>query len=202
MLKQSNNDVGSHMKSIRCRTVHTPLDRQGHIFTSDHPSTKSPSRCPNDNCSKDMDCQSLNPNYHMICSKDSMTCQPQSQLGGSCRFGSCPDGICFQGSCVAMGENLPCFNRTECPAGHECRPFRVMGMLGTSLVDKVCMRTDDVRGKQCSSTVPCAEHMMCSLHSEGNMYCEWNGTCGLTDSKCVSNSQCCSGRCNASECQR
>lgn len=201
MLKQSNNDVGSHMKSIKCMTVRTPLDRQGHIFTSDHPSTKSPSSCPGDYCSKEMDCQSMNPNYHMICSVDSLTCQPQYHLGGRCTQEACSGGVCFNGLCVNMGENLPCFNRTECTAGHECRPARVMGMLGTSAVDKVCMKMDDVRGKQCSSTVPCADHMMCSLQSEGNMYCEWNGTCGLSDSKCVSNSQCCSGKCNASKCQ-
>ena len=79
-----SDDVGSHIKSINCMTVNAHIDRQGHIFTSDRPSTRSPSNCPNDSCSGDMNCQAMNPNYSLFCSMGLMTCQRQSLLGASC----------------------------------------------------------------------------------------------------------------------
>lgn len=35
------DDVGRQVKSIKCMIARSPLDRKGHIFTSDRPSTKS-----------------------------------------------------------------------------------------------------------------------------------------------------------------
>ncbi|KAJ5795421.1 uncharacterized protein N7518_003961 [Penicillium psychrosexuale] len=55
--------VGRHVRSIKCATVYSPADRQGHVFSSDHASTKSPSNCPNDSCSNELDCQSNHPDY-------------------------------------------------------------------------------------------------------------------------------------------
>jgi hypothetical protein len=199
LFNQTNgDDVGSHVQSINCMVVHSPTNRQGHIFTSDRPSTKSPSTCPNDRCSGDMNCQAMNPNYSLFCSMDLLTCQRQSLLGASCDGKThCRGGVCIGGICMAMGENLPCSNGVDCPSGLECRPYRAMSVPGGSIAQKVCMKLDNVRGKLC----PCEDHMKCSLRSEGNSYCEWDGTCGLKFTKCMSDSQCCSGKCNTQECK-
>jgi hypothetical protein len=197
----AGDDVGSHVRSIKCMPVSSPVVRQGHIFTSNRPSTKSPSNCANDSCTSDMNCQAMNPNYNLYCSMDLMTCQHRSQIGGLCSGNSgnfrCQAGTCVGGVCMETGENLPCSQGVDCPSGFECRPYRSMDVLGVSTVQTVCMKTEDVRGTPC----PCAEHMSCSLRSGDNLYCEWDGTCALTTMKCQSDSQCCSGNCNAQACQ-
>jgi hypothetical protein len=202
LFRQTNgDDVGSHVQSIMCMMVDSPAVRMGHIFTSDRPSTMSPSSCPNDSCSSDMNCQAMHPNFNMFCDMNLMTCQRESLLGASCdpmnQMNRCREGTCVNGLCMAAAENMPCMNGVDCPSGLECRPYRTMDASGGSTVQKICLKMNDVRGMQC----PCAEHMKCSLQSEGNMYCEWDGTCGLTSATCMSDSQCCSGKCNSQACQ-
>ncbi|KAJ5507547.1 hypothetical protein N7527_009690 [Penicillium freii] len=203
LLRQGVGDgVGKHVRSMKCMTVHSPADRQGHIFSSDHASTKSPSSCPNDRCSSGMNCQSTHPDYGMYCSSSSMTCQRTSPTGALCREdGQCVGGHCQSGMCMAPAENLRCMRGSDCPSGLRCRPTRVLNSLGTSMVEMVCMKDDDVRGMQCSAETPCAEHMLCSLQHETDVYCEWDGTCALNNMSCMSGSQCCSGVCRTNLCQ-
>lgn len=194
--------IGKHVRSMKCMIVRSPTDRQGYIFSSDHASTKSPSSCPNDTCSTAQNCQSTHPGYGMYCSSSSMTCQRNSVISALCREDTqCNEGACQGGKSMAAAENLRCVMGSECPSGLQCRPTRVVDPLGASRVETVCMRSGDVRGKQCSPESPCAEHMMCSLQHENNAYCEWDGTCGLRNMNCISDSQCCSGSCRAQACQ-
>ncbi|KAJ5499915.1 hypothetical protein N7453_008966 [Penicillium expansum] len=179
LLRQAVGDgIGKHVRSMKCMTVRSPADRLGHIFSSDHVSTKSPSNCPSDSCSSGLNCQSTHPDYGMYCSSSSMTCQRTSVTGALCREdGQCVAGHCERGMCMAAAENLRCLGGYDCPTGMQCRPTRVLNSLGTSMVEMVCMKDEDVRGMQCSADRPCAEHMSCSLQHETNAYCEWNGTC-------------------------
>ncbi|KAJ5330047.1 hypothetical protein N7452_010437 [Penicillium brevicompactum] len=198
------DDVGRQVKSIKCMIARSPLDRKGHIFTSDRPSTKSASSCSYDTCTSDEACRATHPNYNLSCSLESNTCQQQSPAAGACDSpgaGCGPDSVCRNGLCKSKGELSPCINNNSCAVGLECRPYRATGPSGGSIVEKICMKVDDVRGKQCSSNSPCAEHMMCSLQSEGNVYCEGDGTCGLKELSCQSHSQCCSGNCLSQKCQ-
>ncbi|KAJ6138288.1 hypothetical protein N7471_004774 [Penicillium samsonianum] len=203
LFRQAVGDgVGKHVRSMKCMTVHSPTDRQGHIFSSDHASTKSPSNCPNDSCSSGQNCQSTHPDYGMYCSSSSMTCQRTSVTGALCREdGQCVAGHCQSGMCMAAAENLRCMRGSECPSGLQCRPTRVLNSSGASSVEMVCMRDEDVRGMQCSAEKPCQAHMSCSLQHESNAYCEWDGTCGLNKMSCMSGTQCCSGVCRANLCQ-
>ncbi|KAJ5236539.1 hypothetical protein N7489_006630 [Penicillium chrysogenum] len=143
----------------------------GHIFSSDHVSTKSPSNCPNDSCSSELNCQSSHPDYGMYCSSGSMTCQRTSVAGALCREdGQCVAGHCQSGMCMAAAENLHCKRGSECPSGLRCRPNRVRNSSGASSVEMVCMKDEDVRGTQCSAEKPCKEHMSCSLQHETDTY--------------------------------
>ncbi|KAF4762361.1 hypothetical protein HAV15_005826 [Penicillium sp. str.  len=189
LLRQAVSDgVGKHVRSMKCMTVHSPADRQGHIFSSDHVSTKSPSSCPNDRCSNGMNCQSTHPDYGMYCSSSSMTCQRTSVTGALCREnGQCVGGHCQSGMCMAPAENLRCMRGSDCPSGLRCRPTRVLNLLGTSMAEMVCMKDEDVRGMQCSAEKPCAEHMSCSLQHETNAYSnaalEFAGPIYVSDSR-------------------
>ncbi|KAJ5514264.1 hypothetical protein N7463_003816 [Penicillium fimorum] len=194
--------IGRHVRSMKCAAVHSTADRQGHIFSSDHESTKSPSSCPNDSCSSDQNCQSTHPDYGMYCSSSFKTCQRTSVIGALCRDDrQCVNSHCQSGKCMAAAENLRCLRGSECPSGLRCRPIRVLNLLGGSNVERICMKDEDVRGTQCSAEKPCPAHMSCSLQHETNTYCEWDGTCGLDNMSCMSGSQCCSGVCNANLCQ-
>ncbi|KAJ5436326.1 hypothetical protein N7445_007211 [Penicillium cf. griseofulvum] len=167
------DDVGRHVRSIRCATVHSPADRQGHIFSSDHASTKSPSSCPNDSCSNELSCQSTHPDYGMYCSSSSKTCQRTSVAGALCKEDAqCVTSHCQSGMCMAAAENSRCLLGSECPSGLQCRPTRVLNPFGTSGVEMICMKNEDVRGTQCSSEKPCPDHMSCSLQHETKAYCE------------------------------
>ncbi|KAJ6152751.1 hypothetical protein N7497_007070 [Penicillium chrysogenum] len=172
LLRRAVGDgVGRHVRSVKCTTVNSPADRQGHIFSSDHVSTKSPSNCPNDSCSSELNCQSSHPDYGMYCSSGSMTCQRTSVAGALCREdGQCVAGHCQSGMCMAAAENLHCKRGSECPSGLRCRPNRVRNSSGASSVEMVCMKDEDVRGTQCSAEKPCKEHMSCSLQHETDTY--------------------------------
>ncbi|KAJ5834878.1 hypothetical protein N7447_000904 [Penicillium robsamsonii] len=203
LVRQDVGDgVGRHIRSMKCAAVHSPADRRGHIFSSDHASTKSPSSCPNDSCSSEQNCQSTHPDYGMYCSSSLKTCQITSVVGALCREDrQCVNSHCQSGKCMAAAENLRCLQGSECPSGLRCRPTRVLNLLGGSNVEMICMKDEDVRGTQCSAEKPCPAHMSCSLQHETNAYCEWDGTCGLNNMSCMSGSQCCSGVCNANLCQ-
>ncbi|KAJ5581830.1 hypothetical protein N7535_000450 [Penicillium sp. DV-2018c] len=175
----TNDGIGRHAGSMRCMNVTSPADRNSHIFSSDHPSTKSPSACPNDSCSTDREhnCQSTHPGYGMYCSTSTRSCQRTAAIGGLCREDTqCVASVCTGGRCMASVEGSPCARGSECASGLECRPHRAINSFGVSAVETVCMRGDDARGRQCSMQNPCAEHMMCSLQHGTNSYCEWDGT--------------------------
>ncbi|OQE10863.1 hypothetical protein PENVUL_c003G05368 [Penicillium vulpinum] len=158
------------------------VGKHGHIFLSDHASTKSPSSCPNDICSTELNCQSTHPDYGMYCSSSSMTCQRTSVVGALCmEDAQCVASHCQSGMCMAAAENLRCQQGSECPSGLRCRPTRVLNSFGASSVEMICMKNEDVRGVECSSEKPCPGRMSCSLQHENNAYCEWDGTCGLNN---------------------
>ncbi|KAJ5384672.1 hypothetical protein N7517_002583 [Penicillium concentricum] len=172
LLRRAVGDgVGRHVRSMKCAMVHSPADRRGHIFSSNHASTKSPSSCPNDSCSGEQNCQSTHPDYGMYCSSSSKTCQQTSVVGALCREdGQCVNSHCQSGKCMAAAENLRCAQGSECPSSLRCRPTRVLNLLGGSNVEMICMKDEDVRGTQCSAEKPCPAHMSCSLQHETNVY--------------------------------
>ena len=89
---------------------------------------------------------------------------------------------------MAVAENSRCLQGSECSSGLLCRPTRVLNGSGTSNVEMICMKKEDVRGIQCSAERPCQEHMLCSLRHETDTYCEWYGSRGLNTMSCESGS--------------
>ncbi|KAJ5748383.1 uncharacterized protein N7511_010079 [Penicillium nucicola] len=183
--KSSQRDIGSNVRSMKCMAIESPQDRQGRIFNSDNASTMNPIRCPNDTCSSEMPCWSMQPAYGMYCSPSSKTCQRLAVTGEACNENvQCHEtASCVNGKCASVADHLRCPNGSECPSGMVCRPLRVMNVFGMTTVERVCMDNNDSRGAMCSAGMGCNNALQCSLQWQYDSYCEPSGRCAMKNAK-------------------